>query len=464
MLKMFGRNNKDQYHVDNFYVEETAEPHPIYGIAAKVAFFFFVFFVFYGTKLPFRERSFDVSDIGTSNIVNQIAFSTIFILAAFSLIPKLRQAADFLIREKLLTIFILWCMLSILWSDFPIVAFKRWFQIFTAFITIVAVFQYVRSADDLLKFFSIQLSIFIFINIFSVFTVPLAKDDYGEWRGIATSKNFLGQAALACSLIFIFAIRHSKTFLGKLYYSLAFVVAGILVFGANSSTSMLTFLIIVLVWFLFWVDRQFKALRMGRVITYLTLLVILSISYLSVRMIPHQVNAALGLIGEDLTFTGRTEIWEDMMMEIRKHPVLGTGYQTFWVVGNPDLVRIYDKYIWLPNQAHNGYVDIWNEVGIIGLFMVAILIIWYMIQSRKLKYDYFWKWFFIAAIIINFQESTLFRPGVLSGIMFMFAYLGLFKEIDHQQQMDLEDLEDSEVVEFVEEYEQLPQLQEPKQV
>lgn len=414
-------------------IEEVRETHPIYGIAAKIAFFCFVFFVFYGTKMPFRERATEVSEISTSNIVNQVAFTSIFLLACFALIPRIQQAVNFLLKEKILILFVLWALLSLAWSDFAFVGFKRWFQLLTALVTILAVFQYIKNVDDLLHFFTIQLSIFVIINLATIFSVPLAKDEHGEWRGIATSKNFLGQAALACSLIFVYAIKKAKSFWTRTWFWGMFIIATILVFGCASSTSLLTYCIIALVWFLYWVDAQFKKLEVGRVLTVVSLVAVITLAVSAVVIMPDRVNAALGLIGEDLTFTGRTDLWEDIMVEVKKHPVLGAGYQTFWVVDNPDLGRIYELYIWLPTQSHNGYLDIWNELGIIGLFLVFAMTAWFFIKKRELNYDYYWKWFLIAALIINFQESTLFRPGVLSGIMFMFAYLGLFKDLEYQE-------------------------------
>ena len=56
------------------------------------------------------------------------------------------------------------------------------------------------------------------------------------------------------------------------------------------------------------------------------------------------------------TFTGRTIIWDFARYEIARRPLLGWGYQSFWLVG-PDAPSIVDAPGWvkdMPN-AHNGY-------------------------------------------------------------------------------------------------------------
>ena len=84
---------------------------------AKLALVLFIFFLFFGTSLPFRERAEDVEDIGTSNIVNQLAFGGLFIISAIALIPKRKELLQLSKQEKFLTAFFLWCLISIIWSE-----------------------------------------------------------------------------------------------------------------------------------------------------------------------------------------------------------------------------------------------------------------------------------------------------------------------------------------------------------
>jgi exopolysaccharide production protein ExoQ len=78
----------------------------------------------------------------------------------------------------------------------------------------------------------------------------------------------------------------------------------------------------------------------------------------------------------DSTFTGRSIIWDFAESEIARSPLLGWGYQSFWLVG-PDAPSIVDAPGWvmlMPN-AHNGYYDTTLELGYIGYALLAVFII-----------------------------------------------------------------------------------------
>ena len=78
----------------------------------------------------------------------------------------------------------------------------------------------------------------------------------------------------------------------------------------------------------------------------------------------------------DPTFTGRSIIWDFVESEIEHRPLLGWGYQSFWLVG-PDAPSIVNAPGWvkdMPN-GHNGYLDVKVELGYVGyaLFLGFIL-------------------------------------------------------------------------------------------
>jgi O-antigen ligase len=77
----------------------------------------------------------------------------------------------------------------------------------------------------------------------------------------------------------------------------------------------------------------------------------------------------------DSTFTGRTVIWDFVQHEIDRSPLVGWGYQSFWLV--PDSPAVTDAPGWvklMPN-AHNGYYDTTLEMGHIGLTLLLVFII-----------------------------------------------------------------------------------------
>ena len=81
------------------------------------------------------------------------------------------------------------------------------------------------------------------------------------------------------------------------------------------------------------------------------------------------------LLYGDLTFTGRTIIWDFMESEIARRPLLGWGYQSFWLVpGSPSIVEAPGWVNTMP-EGHNGYYDTTVEMGYIGYYLLVIFII-----------------------------------------------------------------------------------------
>ena len=114
-----------------------------------------------------------------------------------------------------------------------------------------------------------------------------------------------------------------------------------------------------------------------------------------------QFLANIGKQGKDLTFTGRTYLWAYIVNIAQSHLWLGCGFQGFWVGIDPKLGLLYDVIGWVPNQAHNGYIDLLNETGLVGVLLFIILVINYYLNLGKLKKPFFWHWYFIGALKIG---------------------------------------------------------------
>jgi O-antigen ligase len=91
------------------------------------------------------------------------------------------------------------------------------------------------------------------------------------------------------------------------------------------------------------------------------------------------------LTGKDQTFSGRTNIWAIVNEHIAQRPMLGSGYGAYWVElpGSPsmDMVR---RLFFYPTEAHNGYLDIINDLGIVGALCLVGYLITYLRQGLRL--------------------------------------------------------------------------------
>ena len=404
----------------------------IYFKIAIIAFVTYLFFMFFGTKMPFQAKGGNSSPgSGEGNIVNQIVYPSIFLLSLVSLFVRRLDAIAIIKKEKLFTIFLIWCLISIIWSYSPIDTAKRLFRALTVFAVILSLLVHTTSTKEILNFIKPVLYLYVFLSIVACITIPGAIDyQFHTWRGFEDSKNVLGGVAVVCILLsyFIYKVERGGA---KLIASIAVLFSLALLFGSRSMSSILAFFIIVLSGSFSSSDKLFKPLGLGRAFSTIIFLFAAVMGIIVFFVYPEIIAVITEAVGKDPSFTGRTDLWTSMLISISHHPFLGTGYRAFWSVSPPSdfLNHIYSLFIWMPNEGHNGFIDIANEVGIIGLTIFLIALLRYFFSLRQLDSPNPWKWLIIAPLIVNLGESSMVSFTTPDGTMIMISYLILFGQL-----------------------------------
>ena len=83
------------------------------------------------------------------------------------------------------------------------------------------------------------------------------------------------------------------------------------------------------------------------------------------------ITALAGLLGRDPTLSGRTEIWKQVWPFIMKRPILGWGYSGFWRGIQGESFKVVAAMRFILFHAHNGFLEIWLELGSLGLVLFA---------------------------------------------------------------------------------------------
>ena len=143
--------------MENDLINESEPYERFYSNFAIGIFMVFLFFVFFGTKMPFGEKITEAENIATSNIVNQIVFGSLFICSVFLLIFKRRELRELIGKEKFFTIFLIWCLVTILWSNYALVSIKRYIQYLTAITVFLSVLLHVKDTKQIINVFKIIL-------------------------------------------------------------------------------------------------------------------------------------------------------------------------------------------------------------------------------------------------------------------------------------------------------------------
>lgn len=179
----------------------------------------------------------------------------------------------------------------------------------------------------------------------------------GDFRGIFSQKNILGEAMTMGAMASIHGIIASKT--ARARNAVFLVVLTLVALKSGSATSCLAI-------FVFCVTAAVAVLILkGGTARMVAISVIVLATPLLLSAAVFQ-DSMLELIGKDPTLTGRTEIWKYVIPDIYQRPLLGWGYVAFWSLNNPAALEIAAALVWFAPQAHNGLLEILLHVGLIG--------------------------------------------------------------------------------------------------
>jgi O-antigen ligase len=285
--------------------------------------------------------------------------------------------------------FFLYYCISLIWSDFPFVGFKRWFKDLGNVVMILIIVTDKNPAKATQAVFARYAYLAMPLSMLFMKYFPELGRYYNQWTwepafcGITTNKNELGCTTFICGLFLIWELIEMRTagsrkmdkadLLGRAILLLTVIWV---VVQAESSTARTC--LILGTGFLLFMQFPFAKRQVGYLGTYTLVLSFLTFILYSV---PGLLELLIELMGRDMTLTGRTDLWADLL-STPINPILGTGYKSFWL--GPDAVLLWNKYSYHPIQAHNGYLETYLQGGLVGLSLLIIMIV---SACGKLKED-----------------------------------------------------------------------------
>jgi exopolysaccharide production protein ExoQ len=251
------------------------------------------------------------------------------------------------------------------WSQDPALSVRR-----SLALGLTVVFGvYFASRFTLKSQFRLLAWTFAICIIFSFFFQLLGLNpDVGTpgWYGIFYIKNELGRVMVLSALIFLFWMRVEPEH--KRMGGAGFVGSLALVALSRSMTSVVVlFLLMVLLPYLRWTLR--KSVRWA--VAGIAFLLIVGTS--SVIYVVAHLEEITGFLGRSPTLTGRVPLWILSFVMALRRPWLGYGFNAFWLPDNMYVQKIWNLLRWQPPHAHNGFLELWLELGLVGAALFLLV-------------------------------------------------------------------------------------------
>jgi exopolysaccharide production protein ExoQ len=313
------------------------------------------------------------------------AFFAVLLVAALCVLAQRGRRTLTFINAYLpipILIYFVFCLLSVCWSDYPVPVLKKWVKAVGDVAMVLVVLTDEQPLAALRRLFSRIGFILLPISLLFIKYYPNLGRTYEPWSGmqmvtgVTLDKNLLGVITFVLSLgtlwRFLELLRSDKLAPDRRRHLLAqgtLLAIGVwLLVSANSATSSVCF---VLGAGLMWaVSRPFIRRRPAAVHV---LVLSLALSAGLVMSLGGRESAAHAL-GRNSNLTGRTEIWA-AVIPMASNPLLGAGFESFWL--SPYVKAKLAQIIpGLPlNEAHNGYIEVYLNLGWVGLGLMVVVLI-----------------------------------------------------------------------------------------
>jgi exopolysaccharide production protein ExoQ len=304
-----------------------------------------------------------------------------------------------------LTVFVLYCFIAIVWSDFPFVSFKRWIKVLGHPVMALIILSEPDPKEAFLRVMKRIAYVVLPVSILWMKYYPTLGRAASEWGsmmncGISSGKNALGGICMVLGLVFLWHLLHvlraqrSAARRNELYLmgGLLLMIAYLL-WKAHSATSWTGLLLSVIIMVILGLRAVNKKVIGAYAVAGIVILVIAQLTF-------DIYGKVVDVSGHETTIEGRGRIWE-ILLQTDTNPIFGTGFESFWLGERRE--KIWEQLDTDVGQAHNGYLEMYLNLGIVGLCIFSGVII---ATFRKIRLD----------LLTNFEWGRL-RLSLLVAIL-----------------------------------------------
>ncbi|MDZ8187880.1 MAG: O-antigen ligase family protein [Nostoc sp. ChiSLP02] len=382
--------------------------------------------IYAGTPLdPFLTDGYSVQE--GDRTIFRVFFTCTYLLSTLLITLRWKKVISVISREKLIWLLLGVCALSAIWSLDPDTTIRRVFGLIGT--TLFGV--YLASRYTLKE--QLKLCAYMFaISGIACLLVGVLVPKYGiggeesatAWRGIYPQKNVLGKRFVLGGATFLFLAMTTQK--NRWHYWIGYILSGILIVLSSSTTSLANLFVITASFPIYQRILRFRYTTMIPILTFIG-----TLSLVFYAWFVTYADQILGSVGKDTTLTGRAELWPVVFEMIEKKPWLGYGYGAFWQGSDTSAANYVQMSIgWPAPTAHNGFLDLWLGVGLLGLlvffagFVINLSRAIYFIRLNKAHENQVWLLIYLTFIILaNLTETTLIEQNSIEWILYVSAIL-----------------------------------------
>lgn len=304
------------------------------------------------------------------NPINSAIYTILLIAGLIILWQRKIDWRSIFTNNKLIWLYFVFGALSFLWSDYPFITFKRLFKasgtLVMALVVITEIRPYIALGVVLkrLSFILLPLSV-----LFIIYYPDLGRAYHmgmPMYTGVTDQKNSLGALCLMAGIYFSWNLllgRRDENQTGQrinfIIYMVMLPMIIWLFYLSNSITSMVCMGVSLCI-FVFARHPVFSRYPRKIIIFGIAAAVLLGVMELTFGI----KDNIIAMLGRRPDLTDRVYLW-DTYLSLVRDPMLGYGFEMFYT--SVIMQKKFDFFA----PAHNGYLEMYLNLGIIGILFVA---------------------------------------------------------------------------------------------
>ncbi|MGE3622685.1 MAG: O-antigen ligase family protein [Bdellovibrionales bacterium] len=280
-------------------------------------------------------------------------------------------------------VFVTFCIVSVLWSDYRHITLRAAIQLASMIVCSIIIARLV-STECFIKG--------IIIGSCMVLAYTLADGVYGRdyftgemaLAGKIGSKNQVGFFAeiglIAAIILFFWKSGPAQKFIFSI---VPIILCAVCLYKSRSATSLATLVLTLGVCYGAYRITKFPpSRRMAALIVMIIFAIIVGcLGY----YLGHE-ETILKALGKNSTLTGRTYLWDEGIKNGLKDPWFGHGYYAFWVIGRQEAERYWFEFQMYNRSGfhfHSLFIQTFVDLGMAGLALMIFLIVLGGVKSLR---------------------------------------------------------------------------------
>ncbi len=366
-----------------------------------------------------------------SNALNQAFWFALLAITVF--VAIMRRTDPLYAGRALLPLFayLAWSAATLPWAADRHIALRRLLLQLCIIGSIWLPIAMIRNAAHVRR---IVLYVMFVIVLANTAAAAIFKPTELGFAGLFGQKNGLGAAAALAFITFLFSFTRRRS-ADNVICSLGLVLSLALLVASRSKTSIILSAAVPLI--VFATAGLARNLRIRPAPVVLAAVGVSSCAVvIALSLGLHSDTILHALFGGD-TFTGRTDIWSFAWAEFLTRPFIGFGFNGFWGVGTTSAAT-YANNAFIADilQAHEGYLDVLLETGVIGLAIFIVFVLTTLHNCSRVIQQRGGSFFLAMTLFVvlhNFFESSIFRRFEPVWVVFLIAAVAVGVEQLHKQ-------------------------------